>query len=71
MFFIPFDSSDILSLTEQVVKKSNWGLIFDYSGLGGSRFPCERTTAQGAAAAHQYPRVHLNHGLSYLFISGY
>jgi hypothetical protein len=31
--------------------------IFDYSGLGGiiRSFPCERISAQGAAAAHSTP----------------
>jgi hypothetical protein len=34
------------------IKKSIPCRIFDYSGLGSSSFPCERISAQGAAAAH-------------------
>jgi hypothetical protein len=33
-------------------KKVDLCQIFDYSGLGGSSFPCEQIWAQGVAAAH-------------------
>jgi hypothetical protein len=53
-FFIPLDSSDIATPdgTGLFFLKSILCQIFDYSGLGGSSFPCERILAQGAAAAH-------------------
>jgi hypothetical protein len=49
------DSSDIATpdgTGSFKIKKSISYLIFDYSGLGGNSFPCERISAQGATAAH-------------------
>jgi hypothetical protein len=54
-FLIPLDSSDIATPDGKglfLTKKSISCRIFDYTGLGGSSFPCERISAQGAAAAH-------------------
>jgi hypothetical protein len=54
----PLDSSDIATPDGKgsfFKIKSIWCRIFDYSGLGGSSFPCEQISAQGAAAAHSTP----------------
>jgi hypothetical protein len=54
-FLIPLDSSDIASPDGTVCffkMTSILCLIFEYSGPGAGSFPCERISAQGAAAAH-------------------
>jgi hypothetical protein len=58
MFFAPLDSSDIATPTGTgsfFKIKSILCRIFDYSGLGGSIFCCERISAQGGATAHSTP----------------
>jgi hypothetical protein len=55
---VPLNSSDIATPdgTGSFLKiKSILCRIFDYSGLGGSSFRCERISAQGATAAHSTP----------------
>jgi hypothetical protein len=57
-FLVPLDSSDIATpdRTGSFFKiKLISCRIFDYSGLDGRSFPCERILAQGAAAAHSTP----------------
>jgi hypothetical protein len=54
-FLVPLDSSDIatpdgMGLFFKI--KSISCRIFDFSGLGAGSLPCERISAQGAAAAH-------------------